>query len=160
MLVTAGAIAVAGPAFAQNAAQQNAAQPENGYPTFILTGFLGGQWFQLYQGDNARTHTFDKGIIWGERFTEDVHKYWGLEESLALGYNRLNIPVAGLGTFRSDTINTQLTVNVIAVPDAAWVALLRPFLNLRSRPLYVVLTEKYCDRACRCYPDNPIAAQR
>jgi hypothetical protein len=109
LLVTAGAIAVAGPAFAQNAAQ-----PENGYPTLILTGFLGGQWFQLYQGENARSHTFDKGIIWGERFTEDVHKYWGLEESVALGYNRLNIPVNGFGTFRSDTLNTQLTANVIA----------------------------------------------
>jgi outer membrane protein OmpA-like peptidoglycan-associated protein len=109
LLITAGAIALAGPAFAQNAAQ-----PENGYPTFIVTGFLGGQWYQLYQGENARSHTFDKGIIWGERFTEDVHKYWGLEESLALGYNRLNIPVNGIGTFRSDTINTQVTANVIA----------------------------------------------
>src|SRR5882724_1053846 len=83
LLAVAGALTVAGPAFAQNAAQ-----PENGYPTLILTGFFGAQWYQLYQGDSARTHKFDKGIVWGERFTEDVSKYFGLEESLVIGYNR------------------------------------------------------------------------
>src|SRR5258708_2710474 len=108
LLVTAGAMAVAGPAFAQNAAQ-----PENGYPTFLLTGFSGAQWYRIYKGNNERINKFEKGILWGERYTEDVAKYWGMEESLTIGYNRLNIPVAGRGTFLSDTVNTSLTANVI-----------------------------------------------
>jgi hypothetical protein len=123
LLVAAGALATTGSVFAQNAAQ-----PERGYPTFFMTGFIGAQWYQLYQGDSARTHTFDRGLTWGERYTEDVSKYWGIEESLTLGYNRLSIPVAGRGAFQSDTVNTALTANVIAYL-APRGARFRPFLT-------------------------------
>ena len=108
LLFTAGTLALAGSAFGQNAAQ-----PENSYPTLFITGFFGAQWYQLYQGVNARSHSFNRGVTWGERWTEDVSRYWGLEQSLTLGYNRLNIPVAGNRQFSTDTVNTALTANVL-----------------------------------------------
>ena len=55
LLIAASTLAVTGSAFAQNAAQ-----PEKGYPTFFMTGFFGAQWYQLYQGVNARSHSFNR----------------------------------------------------------------------------------------------------
>ena len=71
LLFTAGTLALAGSAFGQNAAQ-----PENSYPTLFITGFFGAQWYQLYQGVNARSHSFNRGVTWGERWTEDTSKHW------------------------------------------------------------------------------------
>ena len=134
LLIAASTLAVTGSAFAQNAAQ-----PENGYPTLFITGFFGAQWYQLYQGVNARSHSFNSGIVWGERFTEDFAKYWGLEESLVVGYNRLKIPVQGRGVFLTDTVNTQYTANVLMyfTPRGARY---RPFFTIG--PGYMVYSPK------------------
>src|SRR5436305_8752719 len=69
-----------------------------GYSTLDLSIFAGWQWFQFGQGHNAAIHQFGPAASWGERLTEDVHKYISLEEGVQIGYNRLRLlPVGGTG---------------------------------------------------------------
>src|SRR5271157_1803422 len=59
---------------------------EGGYSPLYFDLFAGYQWFQFLQGNN-QLQTFGPSGVWGERWTEDISKYIGLQEMLQLGYN-------------------------------------------------------------------------
>jgi outer membrane protein OmpA-like peptidoglycan-associated protein len=94
VLAITAALAISGVASAQD--KKPDSNVAAGYSTLDLSIFAGWQWFQFGQGHNAAIHQFGPAGSWGERLTEDVHKYFALEEGIQLGYNRIKLlPVGG-----------------------------------------------------------------
>lgn len=87
LLAIAAAAVMAVPAFPQN----SSGNAVGGYSTWDVSPFIGGQWFQIYANNATRVHTFDPGIIFGVRVTEDFSRYFSLEEGIGTGFNRLRL---------------------------------------------------------------------
>jgi hypothetical protein len=102
LLCVTAALAITGSAFAQTASS-GAAKPadEGGYSKWDVDPFVGWQWFQIFQGSNIRPHKFESGVVWGGRVTEDFSNHFALEQSLSLGYNRLELKPTGQANFMS-----------------------------------------------------------
>jgi outer membrane protein OmpA-like peptidoglycan-associated protein/opacity protein-like surface antigen len=75
----------------------------SGYSTLDLTFFAGWQWFQFGQGHRAAVHQFGPSGSWGERLTEDFHKYLAAEEGVDISYNRLRLLPVGATNFASSS---------------------------------------------------------
>lgn len=98
VLLTAG-LALAGSGFAQNS-NFGTKDESGGYSKLDMSLFAGWKWFQIGQG-NKGVHQFDPGFGWGERLSEEVHKYIGLEEGLNMNYNRFKILPVGAANYTS-----------------------------------------------------------
>ena len=70
-----------------------AAQSKIGYSTVDVGVFGGGNFFQLYQGENSRAINYDESGVFGFRFTEDPWNHWGIEEGFDVGRNNLRATV-------------------------------------------------------------------
>ena len=99
-----------------------------GYSTLDMSIFAGWQWFQFGQGHNAAIHQFGPAGTWGERLTEDVHKYISLEEGIQLGYNRLRLLPVGGTSFSSETSSSSLLYGAGVVHFTPREAKYRPFM--------------------------------
>ncbi|MCU1325204.1 MAG: hypothetical protein JWN34_574, partial [Bryobacterales bacterium] len=73
-LLTAG-LALSGSTFAQNS-NFGTKDETGGYSKIDLNIFAGWNWYQIGQSSKG-IHKFDSGFAWGERLTEEVHKYIG-----------------------------------------------------------------------------------
>lgn len=129
LITIAVAIAVAVPGLAQTAPPDKSASLPGEYARFEVSPFVGYQWFQIYK--HAFRYTkFDSGPVLGVRVTEDLWKYFGLEQSFTAGYNDLRFIPFGLltpvGTFAR---NYTLAINGV-VYFTPRQEKLRPFLTL------------------------------
>src|ERR1700742_3269598 len=88
--LSAMVIACALPTFAQ--ANQSSS---NGYSTFDVTLFGGGQWFQAYQGVNTSVQKFSSSGAFGARFGADFTNYIGIEAGFTTGGNNLLLRPVG-----------------------------------------------------------------
>ncbi|HYA16372.1 MAG TPA: hypothetical protein VEF06_02845, partial [Bryobacteraceae bacterium] len=79
-------------------AQDNAAKgvDTTGYSLVDISAFFGTQWFQFGQGGTIRPLTFAPAMTTGVRFSEDLWKYVGLEESYSVGFNKIQLLPSGL----------------------------------------------------------------
>jgi len=109
-------VATAGPALPQSSG--NAAKPssdEGEYSTFDIGDFFGAQWFQLWQGTINQNHLLEPKVIFGVRATEDLGKYWGIEENYGTAFNRLYmLPYGGTGYASVSETNFQFSVRGLA----------------------------------------------
>jgi hypothetical protein len=91
LLTVLAALAIAGPAYSQNAVPD-----QRGYNTVDLSFFFGAQWYQIYQGSGGSgQHFLDAKQVWGERLTFDPLSHVGFEVNFALGFNKLVLLPAG-----------------------------------------------------------------
>lgn len=112
LLTAFAALVTAVPAFPQGASNAAVAQ-EGGYSLIDITAFFGTQWFQLYHDGNGspNIHSFQTRPIVGERITENITKYFSLEEGFGLGFNRLNLlPFGGNLYVTSGSRNVQYSL--------------------------------------------------
>jgi hypothetical protein len=92
---------LAGSALAQSTASASTASSNDadnyGYSKWDITPFAGWQWFQAFQGNNARNYDqrFKSGWVFGERYNFDFTPKVGIEGSLMLGSNRLLLRPSG-----------------------------------------------------------------
>jgi outer membrane protein OmpA-like peptidoglycan-associated protein len=87
-----------------------------GYSTIDLSIFAGYSWFQFGQGSHG-AHQFGPAGVWGERLTENPHKYFSLEEGIQIGYNRLRLQPVGGG---SNDYNSTGASNVLLYGAGVW----------------------------------------
>ena len=85
LLAMAAALGPATPALAQSSASSGS---EGTYSSWNISPFFGTQWFQFAQGSSIRPLTFQPGPTFGVRVTEDVSRYFSLEQGAAVGLNR------------------------------------------------------------------------
>src|SRR4051794_20679072 len=126
-LAITAALALAGTASAQQDKKPDTNVAE-GYSTVDLSVFAGWQWFQFGQGTHGAVHQFAPAGSWGERLTEDVHKYFALEEGVQLGYNRVKLVPVGGSTFSSTGGSSVLVYGAGVLHLAPREAKLRPFV--------------------------------
>ena len=105
-LLTAG-LALTTSGFAQNS-NFGTKDESGGYSKLDMNIYGAWKWFQLGQG-NKGVDKFDSGFGWGERLSEEVHKYIGLEQGLMIGYNRYNILPVGASNY-TDFKNSHSTL--------------------------------------------------
>ncbi len=105
-LLTAG-LALTTSGFAQNS-NFGTKDESGGYSKLDMNIYGAWKWFQIGQG-NKGVDKFDSGFGWGERLSEEVHKYIGLEQGLMLGYNRYNILPVGASNY-TDFKNSHSTL--------------------------------------------------
>ncbi|MDP9054630.1 MAG: outer membrane beta-barrel protein [Acidobacteriota bacterium] len=101
LLAATAAVATAAPAYSQSASK-NAAKPystEGEYSTWDIGGFFGTQWFQMFQSNFNRSHELLARPVVGIRVTQDVGRYFGIEESLGVAFNRLALLPTGRTSF-------------------------------------------------------------
>jgi outer membrane protein OmpA-like peptidoglycan-associated protein/opacity protein-like surface antigen len=126
VLAITAALALTGAASAQvKKADTNVA---TGYSTVDLSVFAGWQWFQFGQGTHGAIHQFAPAGSWGERLTEDVHKYIGLEEGIQIGYNRIKLLPVGGSSFSSTGGSSALIYGAGVLHLAPRDAKYRPFI--------------------------------
>jgi len=101
-----------------------------GYSTLDMSIFAGWQWFQIGQGTSAGTHKFSPSGAWGERLTENVHKYLSIEEGIQIGYNHLNLFPVGGKSFTIQPASSTLLYGAGVWHFAPREAKLRPFVML------------------------------
>lgn len=106
VLLTAG-LALTTSGFAQNS-NFGTKDESGGYSKLDMNIYGAWKWFQIGQG-NKGVDKFDSGFGWGERLSEEVHKYIGLEQGLMLGYNRYNILPVGASNY-TDFKNSHSTL--------------------------------------------------
>ncbi len=106
VLLTAG-LALTTSGFAQNS-NFGTKDESGGYSKLDMNIYGAWKWFQLGQG-NKGVDKFDSGFGWGERLSEEVHKYIGLEQGLMIGYNRYNILPVGASNY-TDFKNSHSTL--------------------------------------------------
>jgi outer membrane protein OmpA-like peptidoglycan-associated protein len=99
-----------------------------GYSTFDVNFFIGEQWFQFGQGNNAAYHQYGPSVAWGERATEELTKYFGLEQGLMLGYNRLRLLPVGGTTFQSSKAQNTTVYATGELNLTPRESLVRPFI--------------------------------
>jgi opacity protein-like surface antigen len=108
----AAALILTGAAAAQtapSAAAKNAVPQEGGYSLLDLSIFGGYQWFQIGQGNNANAHAFSGAGAWGERLTEEVWPYIGIEEGIQIGYNGFQFrPLGAPSLSKASSGNSQI----------------------------------------------------
>ena len=105
-LLTAG-LALTTSGFAQNS-NFGTKDESGGYSKLDMNIYGAWKWFQIGQG-NKGVDKFDSGFGWGERLSEEVHKYIGLEQGLMIGYNRYNILPVGASNY-TDFKNSHSTL--------------------------------------------------
>jgi len=126
VLAITAALALTGVASAQDKkADTNVAA---GYSTLDLSIFAGWEWFQFGQGHNAAVHKFAPSGTWGERLTEDVHKYFALEEGIQIGYNGLRLVPVGGNNFSAQKASNTLLYGAGVLHFAPREAKIRPFV--------------------------------
>jgi outer membrane protein OmpA-like peptidoglycan-associated protein len=82
------------------------------YSQYDISIFGGAQIFQLYQGSDARVYQFDKGPIFGVRLTEDLWKYFGVEEGVSIAGNPLELqPYMTANWVKVNEHNFQFSAN-------------------------------------------------
>lgn len=106
VLLTAG-LALTTSGFAQNS-NFGTKDESGGYSKLDMNIYGAWKWFQIGQG-NKGVDKFDSGFGWGERLSEEVHKYIGLEQGLMIGYNRYNILPVGASNY-TDFKNSHSTL--------------------------------------------------
>lgn len=87
------------PVFAQ-ATSSNTATPakdkgEGEYSLVDVGAFGGWQWFQVYQGTSNAVEKLESGIYVGGRVTENLARYFSLEQFFAFANNRADLQPAG-----------------------------------------------------------------
>jgi outer membrane protein OmpA-like peptidoglycan-associated protein len=106
VLAVTAALALTGVASAQD--KKSASATEGGYSLIDMSIFAGWSWFQFGQGHNAAVHQFNSSGVWGERLTENVHKYISLEQGIQIGYNGLRLLPVGGKDFNSQSASNTL----------------------------------------------------
>jgi outer membrane protein OmpA-like peptidoglycan-associated protein/opacity protein-like surface antigen len=102
------------PTLAQTTAPAQAPSPE-GYSIYEINPFAGYQWFMIPNRDSARAEKYNTGAAAGFRVTEDWWKYVGLEESLTIGFNKLEVYPTGLQqTVGAGNHNFTFAVDLVA----------------------------------------------
>ena len=124
-LATAG-LALTASAFAQNS-NFGTKDESGGYSKIDVNFFAGWNWYQIGQGSKG-VHQFDAGFAWGERITEEVHKYIGLEQGMKLGYNRFKILPVGAPDYYSFRNNQNLLYGTGVLNLTPRDAKYRPFI--------------------------------
>jgi opacity protein-like surface antigen len=82
---------------------------ERGYSLLDLSIFGGYQWFQFGQGNNAGAHAFSGAGAWGERLTEELWPYVGIEEGIQVGYNSFQYrPLGAPSLSKASSGNVQI----------------------------------------------------
>lgn len=105
-LVAAG-LTLTGSTFAQNS-NFGTKDESGGYSKLDLNIFAGWNWYQFGQGSHG-IHQYASSAAWGERLSEEVHKYIGLEEGVKFGYNRYKIlPVGATNYYFNSNTQTML----------------------------------------------------
>jgi outer membrane protein OmpA-like peptidoglycan-associated protein len=131
VLAIGATLAITGPAAAQNT---NAAKPrsavsvEGGYSTFDFSVFAGADWYQFGQGTTNSVNKFDRGISWGERFTEDFSKYLAFEEGTQVNYNHLLLRPLGAPSFASVSSGSTSVYGDVVLHLTPREAKYRPFI--------------------------------
>lgn len=129
VLVAAIALAITAPLSAQDTSSKTTTNvAEGGYSPLYFDLFAGYQWFQFIQGSN-QSQTFAPAGVWGERWTEDISKYIGIQEELQLGYNGVRYQPAGnVTSFSHVADQNQQVFGDLVVHLRPREAKLRPFL--------------------------------
>ena len=128
LLAAFAALALAIPALPQSTASGSSAGSDGS--TLDIGAFVGGQWFRA-----SGVQKFDKALLIGIRFDENFTNYVGLEESVSVGFNPIEIlPYQAAGYEKFTEKNWQLAVNPMfyATPRDARI---RPFFT--AGPGYV-----------------------
>jgi hypothetical protein len=95
LLALTAVVVTAGPALPQSSSGNS---DEGEYSTWDFGVFFGTQWFQLYQETNSQNHLLEPSIIFGDRATFDVGRYFGIEGAYSTAFNRLYLlPYGGSG---------------------------------------------------------------
>lgn len=81
--------------------------PEGSYSSWNVSPFFGWQWFQFAQSNSIRPLTFEAGPKFGIRFTEDVSRYFSLEEGAGMGFNKAQFKAAGINKNTPATIQSR-----------------------------------------------------
>jgi len=124
----AAALALAAAAPAQTTQNKtSAADTTAGYSTLDMSIFAGYQWFQIGQGNHG-VHQFGPSGVWGERLTEDVHKYLALEEGIQINYNRIRLQPVGSSSYNSTGGSSTLLYGAGVWHFTPREAKLRPFV--------------------------------
>jgi outer membrane protein OmpA-like peptidoglycan-associated protein len=112
LLAVTAVLVTAGPALPQST---NAAKPfsdEGEYSTWEIGAFFGTQWFQMYQETTAQNHLLLPKPIIGLRATQDLGRYFGIEETFGTGFNRLDLlPYGGSGYASVNEYNFQFAIH-------------------------------------------------
>jgi hypothetical protein len=90
LLTMAAALVMSTVAASPASAQSNAVTTtqEGRYSLWDISPFFGSQYFQLYQGSSARPLDFRAGIMVGGRVTENVSRYFSLEQGFSAAWNQ------------------------------------------------------------------------
>jgi outer membrane protein OmpA-like peptidoglycan-associated protein len=132
LLAVTAVLATASPALPQSSSSGNSAKPfsdEGEYSTWEIGGFFGTQWFQRYQGSTAQRYLLLTKPIIGVRVTEDLGRYYGVEETFGVGFNRLAmLPYGGSGYATVSEYNYQIAVHGLLYLTPR-TSLYRPFID-------------------------------
>ena len=127
VLVAGIALAMTGPVSAQDTGSKTTNVAQGGYSPLYFDIFAGYQWFQFLQGSN-QSQNFAPAGVWGERWTEDISKYIGIQEMLQLGYNGAQYYPAGNFHYSHTSDQNQQVFVDIVVHLRPREAKIRPFL--------------------------------
>lgn len=125
LAITALALAAIAPA--QTKQDKKSDTSTEGYSTLDLSLFAGWQWFQFGQGNHG-VHQFGPAGTWGERLTENPHKYFSLEEGIQLSYNRIRLIPVGGKSYNSTAGSSTLLYGAGVWHFTPREAKLRPFI--------------------------------
>ena len=129
LLTLTAALAAAVPATPQATPAKSSSLPGE-YAIYEVNPFGGYQWFQLYARSENRVSKLDAGPVFGGRFTEDLWKYVGLEQSITVGFNDLRIRPYGLKDYvGTDAKNYTIALNPV-LHFTPRQSKLRPFLTV------------------------------
>ncbi len=134
LLTMAAALLISSAAVTPVSAQTNVVttSPEGRYSLWDVSGFVGTQWFQLYQGENARPLNHHAGIMFGGRITENISRYISLEETENYAFNQAQFLPVGLSNHNRAVIGSRnLQLSGLLVVN------LTP-RDRRSRPFFVI----------------------
>ena len=95
LLAVTAVVATAGPALSQSASDNVAKPYEGEYASWDIGGDFGTQWFQVFQGKVARSHELLARPVVGIRSTQNIGRYFGVEEGFGVAFNRLALLPAG-----------------------------------------------------------------
>ena len=114
LLTMAAALVMASPAFAQSNVVTST--QEGRWNLIDVDPFFGTQWFQLYQGSNARPEYFRPGIMVGLRVDENVSRYFSVEEGVSVAFNHVQfLPVGLAAANRADLPERNYQMSLLGV---------------------------------------------
>lgn len=140
--IALAAVVAVSPAMAQTT--------DGGYSRWDISPFIGWKWFQTGEHSAIRPLDFNSGPVFGAYVTEDVSRYIGIEEGLAVGLNNLRLLPGGYAAnagrvglkSQNYSLDAALVFNlrprgaswrpfIIAGPDATWYRPAKaPFTNV------------------------------